>query len=236
MLCDMTDQKSQNAVVACSGLTKTFQEGNLQVEVLKGVDLQLQPVERIAIVGISGSGKSTLLHVLGGLSLPSSGQVQINGQDINAASQKLRGQIRNQHLGFVYQFHHLLAEFTVLENVAMPLFIRQENRSAAFDRGAEILKWVGLAERMHHKPGELSGGERQRTAIARAVVTQPSCVMADEPTGNLDEKTAERIHEVLLNNQGSAKFALIMATHNLELAHRADRILKLENGVLVELQ
>ncbi|MCY4229150.1 MAG: ATP-binding cassette domain-containing protein [Gammaproteobacteria bacterium] len=231
----MTDPNPENKpVVHCKAVTKTFQEGNLQVDVLKGVDLELYRGERIAIVGMSGSGKSTLLHVLGGLSLPTSGQVLIDDFDINAASQKKRGDIRNRHLGFVYQFHHLLPEFTVLENVAMPLFIRRESRASAFDQASEILERVGLKERVHHKPGELSGGERQRTAIARAVVTRPSCVMADEPTGNLDERTAGRIHDTLLNYDDQNEFALIMVTHNLVLARQADRIFSLENGVLVE--
>ncbi|MYB33607.1 MAG: ATP-binding cassette domain-containing protein [Gammaproteobacteria bacterium] len=231
----MTEPNPENKpVVHCKAVIKTFQEGNLAVDVLKGVDLALYRGERIAIVGMSGSGKSTLLHVLGGLSLPTSGQVLINDYDINAASQKKRGYIRNRHLGFVYQFHHLLPEFTVLENVAMPLFIRRENRISAFDQASEILERVGLKERIHHKPGELSGGERQRTAIARAVVTRPSCVMADEPTGNLDENTARRIHDTLLNYDDQNGFALIMVTHNLALARQADRVFSLENGVLTE--
>ncbi len=231
----MTDSAAgKKPVLACKAVTKTFQEGNLKVDVLKGIDLELCRGERVAIVGMSGSGKSTLLHVLGGLSLPTSGQVLVHDQDINRVSQKKRGLIRNRHLGFVYQFHHLLAEFTVLENVAMPLFIRSENRTSAFSQACAILERVGLKERIHHKPGELSGGERQRTAIARAVVTRPSCVMADEPTGNLDEKTAARIHETLLNYDGQDGFALIMVTHNMALARQADRVLSLENGMLME--
>lgn len=231
----MTDsQLEKDWAVACRQVTKTFREGGLEAEVLKGVDLLVRQGERVAIVGMSGSGKSTLLHVLGGLSLPSGGQVLINGRDINADSQKHRGQFRNAHLGFVYQFHHLLAEFTVLENVAMPLFIRRESRLRALAQATEILERVGLAERIHHKPSELSGGERQRTAIARAVVAKPSCVIADEPTGNLDEKTAERIHDTLMNYEEHSRFALIVATHNMALAQQADRVLILENGVLTQ--
>ncbi len=229
--------ESDNAkkpVVHCKDVTKTFQEGDLEVEVLKGVNLALYQGERIAIVGMSGSGKSTLLHVLGGLSSPSSGQILINGIDINETSQKKRGNIRNAHLGFVYQFHHLLAEFTVIENVAMPLLIRRANRTLAFDQAREILERIGLKDRTHHKPGELSGGERQRTAIARALVSKPSCVMADEPTGNLDERTAARVHETLLNYDSQDQFALIMVTHNQSLAKQTDRVFSLENGVLVE--
>jgi len=221
-------------VVHCKDVTKTFQEGDLEVEVLKGVNLELYQGERIAIVGMSGSGKSTLLHVLGGLSSPSSGQILINGIDINETSQKKRGNIRNAHLGFVYQFHHLLAEFTVIENVAMPLLIRRANRTLAFDQAREILERIGLKDRTHHKPGELSGGERQRTAISRALVSKPSCVMADEPTGNLDESTAARVHETLLNYDSQDQFALIMVTHNQSLAKQTDRVFSLENGVLVE--
>ena len=230
----MTDgASSRNPVVACHGLTKTFSEGRLEVRVLRGVDLELRRGERVAIVGISGSGKSTLLHILGGLSGPSGGRVLIDGIDINAVSQKERGLIRNAHLGFVYQFHHLLGEFTALENVAMPLFIRREDRAAAIDRARAALERVGLGDRLHHKPGELSGGERQRTAIARAMVTEPSCIMADEPTGNLDERTAHRIHEILLDSDGHRDAGLIVVTHNLALARRADRVLRLENGMLV---
>ncbi|MXZ80880.1 MAG: ATP-binding cassette domain-containing protein [Gammaproteobacteria bacterium] len=230
----MTDgTSSKSPVVVCRALTKIFSEGKLEVRVLRGVDLELRRGERVAIVGISGSGKSTLLHILGGLSEPSGGQVLIDGIDINAVSQRERGLIRNAHLGFVYQFHHLLGEFTALENVAMPLFIRREDRVAAIDRARKMLERVGLGDRLHHKPGELSGGERQRTAIARAMVTEPSCIMADEPTGNLDERTAHRIHEILLDSGAHRDAGLIVVTHNLALARRADRVLRLENGMLV---
>ena len=219
--------------VQCREIFKTFSEGPLDVAVLKGVNLSISQGEQVAIVGMSGSGKSTLLHIIGGLSEPSSGQVLIDGQDINVLSQREQGDVRNTKLGFVYQFHHLLQEFSALENVAMPLLIRRDDGDSAVDRAAEILEHVGLADRLQHKPGELSGGERQRVAIARAMVTRPACIMADEPTGNLDEQTAASIHELLLELNHDAGTSLIVVTHNLALAGKADRIFKLENGILV---
>lgn len=209
-----------------------YSEGPNDVEVLQNVDLQIDYGERIAIVGASGSGKSTLLHLLGGLDLPTSGAVWIDGQEISGVSDKKRGDIRNKYLGFVYQFHHLLPEFTAIENVAMPLLIRGVDTSEATAHASALLTQIGLGHRLEHRPIELSGGERQRAAIARALVSNPGCVLADEPTGNLDHKTAETVFDMMLELNERSNTALVMVTHDLGLADRMDKIYQLEDGIL----
>lgn len=215
-------------------LSKHFSEGELRVDVLKGIDFSINKNESVAIIGASGSGKSTLLHLLGGLDIPDEGEIVINDEDISKLNDEQRGEMRNKHLGFIYQFHHLLPEFSALENVAMPLLIRRSNEKEAFDKANTLLEKVGLAKRVQHRPGELSGGERQRAAIARALVTEPACILADEPTGNLDEKTADQVFELILELNQSLGTSLIMVTHNLELSKRVDRVVELKEGVLVE--
>ena len=221
-----------NSIIICRGVSKTFHQGNVPVEVLKGVDLQVDEGEAIAIVGQSGSGKSTLLHILGGLDAPTSGEVDVLGNRIDQLSPVEQGRLRNSALGFVYQFHHLLPEFTALENVAMPLAIRGETTANAKERAAIILGEVGLAHRVTHKPGELSGGERQRVAVARALVTHPACVLADEPTGNLDRGTADHVFALILELNAKYKTALVMVTHDPTLAAKMERTLTLTDGVL----
>ena len=221
------------ALLEARDLGKRFSEGRLSVEVLQEVNLAIPARQSVAITGASGSGKSTLLHLLGGLDLPSRGEVLINNQNISRLNEVERGALRNQYLGFVYQFHHLLPEFTALENVAMPLLIRRADKRQALAEAAELLDKVGLAKRLAHKPGELSGGERQRAAIARALVTRPKCVLADEPTGNLDQKTADQVFDLILELNQSLGASLVMVTHNLELSRRVDRVMELKNGSLL---
>jgi len=222
-----------DAVISCSNLAKTYQ-GPAPVPVLLGVDLEINAGERVAIMGRSGSGKSTLLHLLGGLDTPTSGSVLVQGKPLSGMNEAERGHVRNATLGFVYQFHHLLAEFSAVENVAMPLFIRRMDKKDALERASSVLRDVGLGHRLEHLPGELSGGERQRCAFARAIVTQPACVLADEPTGNLDEHTADEVFEVMLKLAASRGTAFVMVTHDSGLAARAERVLELYEGKLRE--
>jgi lipoprotein-releasing system ATP-binding protein len=222
-----------DVVISCQNLGKTY-EGPVPVPVLSGIDLEIRRGERVAITGRSGSGKSTLLHLLGGLDTPTAGSVSVQGRPLSAMSEAERGRVRNATLGFVYQFHHLLAEFSAVENVAMPLFIRRMSRKDSLEKAAAVLTQVGLGHRLEHLPGELSGGERQRCAFARAIVTGPACVLADEPTGNLDEHTADEVFEVMLGLAATLGTAFVIVTHDGGLAARAGRTLDLHEGRLQE--
>jgi len=223
---------SQSGILHCQQLGMTYTEGPNDVEVLSNINLQIEKGERIAIVGASGSGKSTLLHLLGGLDLPTSGSVWVDGQELSRMPDKKRGLIRNQYLGFVYQFHHLLPEFTAVENVAMPLLIRGDDTKEAKKKASALLEEIGLGHRLEHRPIELSGGERQRTAIARALVTEPNVVLADEPTGNLDENTARGVFDMMMSLNQRVGTALVMVTHDTGLASKMDKRYHLELGRL----
>ena len=223
-------------VLEARDVARQFQQGPATLEVLTAVNVAILAGERLSIVGASGSGKTTLLQILGGLDKPSSGQVLVDGKNIHLLGEKERGELRNHSIGFVYQFHHLLPEFSALENVAMPLLVRRMNTGEAKDRAREILKRVGLGERLTHRPHQLSGGERQRAAVARALVTQPKLVLADEPTGNLDGRNAESVFELMLELNRERRTSLVVVTHDLRIAARMDRALEIENGSLREVE
>jgi len=224
---------NDTVILQCQHLTKRYQQGDLDVEVLKGIDLSINAGERVAIMGASGSGKSTLLHLLGGLEKATNGHVILDGENLNTISALRLSKLRNRSLGFIYQFHHLLGEFSILENVAMPVLIAGESVKQARVKALELLDRVGLGHRVEHKPGELSGGERQRAAVARALINQPKCILADEPTGNLDSKTAEQIYQLMLELNQEFQVSFLVVTHDPELAQRMDRVLHMEDGLIV---
>ena len=226
----MTEQKQ--TVLECRSVVRRFREGGSVLEVLSGIDLKIEPAERVAIIGASGSGKTTLLQIMGGLDDPDEGQVFIDGQLMHGTSEVSKGDLRNRYIGFVYQFHHLLPEFTAQENVAMPLLIRRETKADALRQAKDLLARVGLGERLRHKPGELSGGERQRAAVARALITRPQLVLADEPTGNLDAGNGEQVLKLMLELNEELQTSLVIVTHDQSIAARMDRILVLEDGKL----
>ncbi len=221
-----------NPVLECRNVVREFSEGVTTLQVLRGVNLAVQPAERVAIIGTSGSGKTTLLQIMGGLDEPSEGGVLVNGAAMHGTTETAKGELRNRYIGFIYQFHHLLPEFTAEENVAMPLLIRREPKAVAFEAARNLLGRVGLGERLHHKPGELSGGERQRAAVARALITRPQLVLADEPTGNLDSGNGEHVLGLMLELNQELQTSLVIVTHDHSIAARMDRILVLEDGIL----
>ncbi|QOW21188.1 lipoprotein-releasing ABC transporter ATP-binding protein LolD [Novilysobacter avium] len=228
-------QPGDDVVLGCTGLGMVYAEGKMRTPVFDGLELEVRKGETVAIVGASGAGKSTLLHLLGGLDTPTAGDVYVDGHWMSALSDTARGQLRNRALGFVYQFHHLLPEFTALENVMLPVLLGGEKVATARDRARDLLESVGLGHRLEHKPGELSGGERQRAAVARALVNRPACVLGDEPTGNLDEKTAAHVFEQMLELNREHRTSLVLVTHDRRLASRLDRVLELHQGRLREL-
>jgi lipoprotein-releasing system ATP-binding protein len=223
-----------NPVLACYGLAKSYLDGTSKIDVLRQIDLEVMPSEMVAIIGSSGSGKSTLLHLLGGLDKPTTGQVMLNGKNVHQLSEKEKCRLRNHHLGFVYQFHHLLPEFSALENVSMPLLIHGDEPKTIIERAEHLLEQVGLKSRMSHRLGQLSGGERQRVAIARALVANPLCVLADEPTGNLDPSNADRVLQMFFDLQKAHKTSVVMVTHDPGIAKHAQRIMKIDEGKLVQ--
>lgn len=228
----MTETDRAGPVLECRNIARRFSEGASMLEVLRGVDLEVAPGERVAIIGASGSGKTTLLQIMGGLDDPDDGEVLVNGESMHGTNEAAKGELRNRCIGFVYQFHHLLPEFTAAENVAMPLLIRRQPKHTALEHAAELLARVGLGERLTHKPGELSGGERQRAAVARALITRPQLVLADEPTGNLDSGNGEHVLSLMLELNRELRTSLVIVTHDHSIAERMDRILLLADGKL----